>query len=129
MYTEILQGKCPACSNIYTPVATSSAFLEHLPGHKLLVVYALCPKCKTAHASGSSKTRTRIQNACFCNVKLSSESLKAWTITSSVAYEAHGGDFYSAWFYGISIPKPLLEAMDRGFINDVVFFPGSPVSC
>lgn len=129
MYNKILQGKCPACTNPYTPAASSPAFLEQLPGHRLLVVYALCPKCKAAHASGSTKKRTKIQNTCFCNVKLSGESPQVWTITNSLAYEAHGGDFYSAWVYGVSIPKALVKAIDQGFIQEAVFLPGGAVSC
>lgn len=129
MYSEILQGKCPACTNPYTPRATSIAFVEQLPGHRILVVYALCHDCKAAYESGSTETCTSIRNTCFCNVKLSGESPGGWKITNSLAYEAHGGDFYSAWVYGVSIPKIIFKAIDQGLIKEGIFFPGGYASC
>lgn len=129
MFNEVLQGKCPCCCKKYTPIGAPVAFQEKRPGKRVTIIYALCPKCKTTYDTGDSETKDNLAERCFVNVKPSANSGRVWTITSSLSYQVHFGDFYSAWVNGIDIPRWLFEAFDRGNIDKALFLPGGMVSC
>ena len=93
------------------------------------MIYALCPKCKSTYDAGDSKSKAYLADLCFINVKPSRDSVKIWTITNSLSYQLHFGDFYSAWADGLDMPRWLFEAFDKGIIDRAVFFPGGAVSC
>lgn len=117
MPNEIVRGKCPACKHKYNPLKAEVAFIEDVKDRSVQLVFALCPDCKWCFDLATANERISFANSCFENVKLSEDPL-AFTITSSLALEAHKGAFYPAWFFGLDIPRPLFDAIYSGTVNE-----------
>ena len=117
---------CPCCTNTFDPHHAEMAFIEKRKGHKIGVIYALCPNCTFDFELGTSDSCVELMKKCFANVRLSEDSA-AYTVTTTIALEANGGKFYPAWANGVDIPKPLFDAIDAGIVDDYTIFCGCEV--
>lgn len=123
MLADTITGKCPACNYLFDACTASPAFAE---GHRVLLIYALCPICKGHHDSCTGEERSELAKECFRNFKLS-ENNTAYTVTSSLALDVNGGKFIQAWINGVDIPKPLFDAIEAGIVDAYAILPGSEV--
>lgn len=116
MSNEIVQGKCPACNNMYDPFTAGGVIVEPINGRNVQMLYAICPTCRDDFDLSSETQRNGIANTCFKNVKQSGDPL-AYTCTSSLAINAYGGEFYPAWVYGTDLPRHVFDMIDSGAID------------
>lgn len=114
-------GICPHCKRSFDATLAKSAFPGLIKGKSIFIVFALCPKCDTKFMSGEINQQIEIIKNSYINVIKNPHS--DWTISTSLAMNAHSDNFFNAWWYGVSVPRYLFEAMNDGLIDEIASFP------
>ncbi len=114
-------GKCPHCESNFDAKSAILAFPGEITGKTVSAVFALCPTCNDSFDAGNTKQKTEIIKASFNNVIVQPNI--DWTVTSSLALQAHAGNFFNAWCYGVDLPKVVFDAINDGLVDEIVFLP------
>ena len=108
-------GICPHCKSIFDARAAVIAFPVHLAGNKVPVIFALCPECIQLLENTSNGLASGIAKTCCSN--LFNDPHTDWTVTTTLALNAHGGDFFDAWWIGLDIPRVVFDAINEGDVE------------
>lgn len=115
-------GTCPLCKKGFNAKDATIAFPAVTRDNQIYLVFALCPFCNnkflTSDLSTKRQMATRSIQTFYAN------KFFDWTVTTSLALAAHDGDFYSAWWIGIDIPKELFDLINNGHIDSLSFLQG-----
>ena len=114
-------GQCPHCKCTFDAKQAMLAFPGNITGKQISFAFALCPDCYDAFKHGNTNQQTDIIKTSFANVAKNQHA--DWTVTSSLALEAHFGDFFNAWWQGIDIPRSVFDAINNGLVDGIAFFP------
>lgn len=114
-------GRCPQCQSNFDAYQAIVAFPVINRGKKVSLVFALCPDCFRKFEKSDIQKKIEIVKTSGINVvdSLSDE----WTVTSSLAFDAHMGNFFNAWWVGVSLAKPLFDQINDGSLQDFAFSP------
>lgn len=108
-------GKCPHCKSTFDARKAVIAFPLHLAGNKVPVIFAICPECIHLLEKASNGSASGIAKTCCSN--LFNAPHTDWTVTTSLALNAHGGDFFDAWWIGIDMPRVVFDAINQGNVE------------
>lgn len=114
-------GKCPHCESNFDAHQAIVAFPVINRGKKVSLVFALCPDCFSKFEKADIQQKIEIAKTSGINVfdGISDE----WTVTSSLAFDAHMGDFFNAWWNGFDLARPLFDEINDGSLQDFAFSP------
>lgn len=114
-------GQCPHCKCTFDAKKATLAFPVNIRGKQISFAFALCPDCYQVFILADKKLKSEIVKTSFANVAKNQHA--DWTVTSSLALEAHFGDFFNAWWQGIDIPRSVFDAINNGLVDGIAFFP------
>ena len=114
-------GKCPHCQSNFDAHHAILAFPVINRGKKVSLVFALCPDCFSKFEKADIQQKIEIAKTSGINVidGISDE----WTVTSSLAFDAHLGNFFNAWWDGVGLTKPIFDEINDGSLQDFAFSP------
>lgn len=112
-------GKCPHCQSNFDAHQAVVAFPFINRGKKVSLVFALCPDCFSKFEKADIHQKIAIAKNSGINViECTSDE---WTVTSSLAFDAHMGDFFNAWLNGVDLAKPLFDEINDGSLQEFAF--------
>lgn len=114
-------GQCPHCECTFDAKKARLAFPGKATGKKIALAFALCPACYGAFKHGDANQQTNLIKTSFTNVV--NNQHPDWTVTSSLTLDAHLGDFFNAWWYGIDLPQSVFDAINDGLVDEIAFLP------
>jgi hypothetical protein len=114
-------GLCPYCKLSFDATEAKIGFPGRIKGKSISLIFALCPKCDDALMHGDIKKQTETIRTSYTNV-MSNPQLD-WTITTSLALDAYSENFFNAWWYGLEVPELVIDAINDGLVDGIVFLP------
>lgn len=114
-------AKCPNCESHFDVCDAVAAFPGVMKGKKISLVFALCPDCYGQLVKADDIKKNVMVRKSYLNVV--NDQDEDWTVTTSIALDAHWGDFYHAWLYGTTLPKAIFDAINDGFVEEYTFLP------
>lgn len=118
---NVTNGKCPHCRKMFDAREAKLAFPGNIKGKSISFVYALCPQCNEFFTHTDTNQQIEIIKTSYINFIKNPHS--DWTISTSLAMNSHSDNFFNAWWYGVSVPRYLFEAMNDGLIDEIACFP------
>lgn len=109
-------GICPHCKSIFDARKAVVAFPAHLAGNRVALFFALCPECIQILENASKDSASEMVKKTCCS-NLFNDPNTDWTITNSLALNAHDGDFFDAFWIGIDIPRVIFDVINEGDVE------------
>lgn len=116
-------GLCANCCVIFDVQKAVASFPGLIRGKKIHLIFGLCPKCHFTFQEVDHKQKSTIVQTSFYNV-INNQSA-GWVLVNSLTLFIHCGNFFSAWWLGIDVPRTIYEGIDAGLIDEFVIFPSS----
>lgn len=114
-------AKCPNCESHFDVSDAVVAFPGLIKDKKISLVFALCADCYGQLVKADDIKKNAMVRKSYLN--LVNDRDAHWAITSSIALDAHWGDFSDAWMYGTTLPKVMFDAINDGLVEDYTFLP------
>lgn len=118
------EGVCPKCKFLTDVKKSIPLFAIGVTGKQVKLIYAFCEGCGTELMAGSKKNFDAHAIKAVRDF-YAAPNRRDWLVVTSLEFSKYNGHFYSAWYWGIDLPREVFDLINDGLIESVTF-PGGP---
>lgn len=120
--------KCPDCREYFDVRSSTPAFASiHHERVRVRMIYALCPECMANFSKLEGCEINKHTSRIVHNVSTDKNCLE-YSVTNDVSLVAHNGFHVNAILRGIDIPYAVMDAYNKGVIDNMAFPLGGGTS-
>ena len=114
-------GTCPLCLASFNIKDAMPSFANKFPGNQIMFIYGLCPNCFNDYSKCSKQSQAKLRVQARTN--FFNNPSKDWSLIDSLSFRVRNENFFNAWYFGSGLPSIVVEAINKGLIDNISILP------